>query len=285
MMNDNNDRLTNENVAQWDAAVVQMLAMRKGPIGSLPVLYQDLARITGGPVLSLVSGLGMRAVEFARAGVAVTCADLSEAMISHTRRLLAEEEPEVRRLVELRCADVRQPAGHQQFGLILLEDWDFSQLLTQDDQLSCLAAIREALKPEGLAVIDVFSPYYKMTRDHALTGEPVVFDSTSPDGMLNRRATRSEFDHLTQIETMDVLFEVYDGDRKVAEHTSIWKLRHTGLWEFELLLKVSGLRPVVRCPDLAFDSPLNEQPPFDHATDDFAYIVTRAEVCSPAPEA
>ena len=70
---------------------------------------------------------------------------------------------------------------------------------------------------------------------------------------------------------MDVLFEVYDGDRKVAEHTRIWKLRHTGLWEFELLLKVSGLRQVVRCPDLAFESPLDQQPPFDHATDDFAY--------------
>jgi SAM-dependent methyltransferase len=278
MYADDCDQLTRNNVAAWDAAVIDMMAMRKGPVAPLPLLYEDLMRIAGGPVLLLCSGLGVRAIQFARAGFAVTCIDLSEAMTAHTRHLLTMEEPAVRRFVEVRRADVRTPAGHDQFGLILLEDWDFAQLLTQDDQLACLAAMREALKPDGLAVIDVFSPYYKMIRDQALTGEPVVFDTMSPDdGLLNRRITKSEFDHLTQIETMHVLFEVYQDDRKITTQSSIWKLRHTGLWEFELLLKVSGFCPILRCPDFAFDRPLSEQPPFDHATDDFAFILAKAK--------
>lgn len=275
-MRNASDQMTRDNVAEWNDSTVAMLAMRKGLIGSLPLLYTDLVRITGGPVLSLCSGLGMRAIQFARAGIQATCIDLSEAMISYTRRLLKEEEPSTRRLVELRCADVREPVAHEKFGLIILEDWDFAQLLTQDDQLACLAAIREGLTPKGLAVLDLFSPYYKTCRDHVLTGEPVIFDSTSSDGLLNRRTSISQFDHLTQIETMQVLFEVYDGDRKITEHRTAWKLRHTGLWELELLLKTSGLRPVLRCPDFVFDSALDEQPPFDHATDDFAYILARA---------
>jgi len=144
--------------------------------------------------------------------------------------------------------------------------------------LACLASIREALSPGGLAVLDLFSPYYKMSRDRVLTGEPVVMDVRTPDGLLNRRTTTSTFDHLAQIETMAVLFEVFDGNRKIREHRATWKLRHTGLWELELLLKVSGLRPLVRCPDFAFDRPLDEQPTFDRATDDFAFIMTKAEM-------
>jgi SAM-dependent methyltransferase len=267
--------MTRDNVAEWNGAVVDMIAMRKGPIDPLPALYADLAQRTGGPVLLLCSGLGVRAVQFARAGLPVTCIDLSEAMLDHTRRMLAEEDEAVRRLVEIRRADVRQPAGSRQFGLIVLEDWDFAQLLTQDDQLACLAAIREALTPEGLAVIDVFSPYYKMTRDHVLTGEPVVSDVTTADGLLNRRTSTSEFDHPTQIETMRVLFEVYDGEHKLSEVGCTWKLRHTSLWELELLLRVSGLQPIRRCPDFAFDLPLAGQPAFDRATDDFAFVLRK----------
>jgi len=106
----------------WDAAVVEMLAMRKGPATPLPVLYHDLVRRTGGPVLLLCSGLGVRAIQFARAGIDVACIDLSEEMLAHTRRLLSEEPADIRRHVELRHADVRQPAGHGQFGLVILED-------------------------------------------------------------------------------------------------------------------------------------------------------------------
>lgn len=271
-----NDDLSSNNASEWDSSVVEMLAMRKPPLTSLPLLYQEIVELAGGPVLLLCSGLGLRAIQFARAGYPVTCIDLSPAMIEYTNQQLAQEDPAVRRLVELRCEDVREPAGYEQFGLIILEEWDFAQMLTQEDQLACLAVMRDALVPDGLAVIDVFSPYYKMTRDHVLTGEPMVFDFKSPDtGLLNRRTSRSEFDHLTQIETMHVLFEVYKGDCLTVAKECTWKLRHTTLQEFELLLKIAGLRTVLRCPDFAFDRPLSQQPEFDHATDDFAFILQK----------
>jgi SAM-dependent methyltransferase len=269
------NELTSTNVAEWNAEVVEMMAMRKDQSRTLPVFYQDLVRRTGGRVLVLCSGLGVRAIQFARAGHPVTCIELSPAMISHTRRLLEKEEDSVRGLVEIRLVDVRRIPDTERFGLIFLEDWDFAQLLAQDDQLACLRSIHDALAPQGLAVIDVFSPPYKMTRDHTLSGEPVEMDVALPGGVLSRRVSTSEFDYLTQIETMHVLFEVYEAGTKIKEHSTTWKLRHTGLWEFELLLKVSGLLPILRCPDFAFDRPLSKQPAFDHGTDDFAYVLKK----------
>ena len=92
---------------------------------------------------------------------------------------------------------------------------------------------------------------------------------------LVRRTTRSEFDHLTQVETMQVLFEVFEDDALTSKQRCTWRLRHTSLWELELLLKVSGLRPITRHRDFEFDKPLDGQPPFDRATDDFAFIIAR----------
>jgi SAM-dependent methyltransferase len=115
--------------------------------------YRALARESGGPVLELGCGSGRVLLPIARDGIGCTGLDSSDAMLGELAR---KSPPENLRLVPGAMQDF--DLGSQRFSLIFSAFRSFQHLLTIEDQLSCLRAVRRHLAPGGLFALDVFAP-------------------------------------------------------------------------------------------------------------------------------
>ncbi len=124
----------------------------RSPSGDVD-FYRGLARDAGGPVLELGCGAGRVLLPIARDGIACTGLDSSEAMLEELRR---RRPPGNLRLVQGAMQDF--DLGPDRFGLIFSAFRSFQHVLTVEDQLACLAAVRRHLAPGGLFAFDVFAP-------------------------------------------------------------------------------------------------------------------------------
>src|SRR5215467_10175690 len=102
--------------------------------------YLDLARRARGPVLELGCGTGRVLLPIAREGIECTGLDASRSMLA---RLRASRPPKSLRLVFGRMQDFSIPK--KRFALIYSAFRAFQHLLTVEDQLACLAAVRRHL--------------------------------------------------------------------------------------------------------------------------------------------
>jgi SAM-dependent methyltransferase len=115
--------------------------------------YRGLAREAGGAVLELGCGTGRVLLPIARDGIPCTGLDSSEAMLDELR---VKRPPGNLRLVPGSMQDF--DFGSDRFGLIFSAFRSFQHVLTVEDQLACLAAVRRHLAPRGLFAFDVFAP-------------------------------------------------------------------------------------------------------------------------------
>lgn len=117
--------------------------------------YIELAHENGDRALELGVGTGRLALELARDGVEVWGIDNSEHMLRAARRKIAGEPPEVRRLITLRRADVRDFDLDEAFPFIYFPAYAFDHLLTREDQVSVLSCIHRHLRPGGVYGFDL----------------------------------------------------------------------------------------------------------------------------------
>jgi ubiquinone/menaquinone biosynthesis C-methylase UbiE len=113
--------------------------------------YQRLAgraARNGEAVLEVACGTGRIAVRLAQEGIRVVGLDHSIAMLDIARTKSAHL-PTVR-WVE---ADMRSFRLDERFGLTIIPGHSFQNLLTADDQVACLASIRQHLLPGGVLVV------------------------------------------------------------------------------------------------------------------------------------
>src|SRR6266496_2338717 len=199
--------------------------------------YRTLVREAGGSVLELGCGSGRVLLPIARDGIACTGLDSSAAMLEELAR---KSPPENLRLVTGAMQDF--DLGSQRFSLIFSAFRSFQHLLTVEDQLSCLQAVRRHLAPGGLFALDVFAP--KLERI-------AVFDEKEFQEMLWRdgedeivRLTSVRRDPATQI--MDVTFR-HERRRPGApteSHDVQTRMRWFFRYELEHLLFRAGFSSV-----------------------------------------
>jgi SAM-dependent methyltransferase len=115
--------------------------------------YGSLARESGGPVLELGCGTGRVLLPIAREGIACTGLDSSRAMLARLRS--KRPPPNLRLLVASMAGFDLSP---ERFALIFAAFRSFQHLLTVEDQLACLDAVRRHLASGGRFAFDVFAP-------------------------------------------------------------------------------------------------------------------------------
>jgi SAM-dependent methyltransferase len=121
-------------------------------------LYLALAARTGGPVLEIAAGSGRVAIPLAEAGYDVTLVDIDPAMLARADALAAESG------LEGKIDSVRtdlvglELAGGPKFGLCILALNSLLLLGSIETQKEALLTLARHLKPEGLAVVDVWVP-------------------------------------------------------------------------------------------------------------------------------
>lgn len=203
--------------------------------------YVEMAKESGGPVLELGCGTGRVLLPIARAGLAATGLDLSEFMLAVLRQKLEREDSQVRDRVRIVTADMRRFDLGKSFPLITIPFRAFQHLLELDDQLSCLACIREHLAPKGHFILNVFNPSIPLMTQNPGEEQGDEPEITMSDGRKVRRRWRS-FDHdwHRQVFRAELIYYVKHPDGRKERLVHAFPLRFLYRYEAEHLLVRSG---------------------------------------------
>jgi SAM-dependent methyltransferase len=205
--------------------------------------FVDAAVTAGGQVLEVGCGTGRVLIPTARTGIDIVGLDLSGQMLATCRERLLREPAAVQEKATLVHADMRHFDLGRRFALATIPFRPFQHLLTVDDQLSCLGAIRQHLVDGGVLIFDIFNPSLDALANQPIgqetdAGEP---EFTMPDG---RRVTRSfkivATDRFSQINDIELLYNVTYPDGHQATLVHAFRMRYLFRYEAEHLLARAG---------------------------------------------
>jgi len=215
-----------------------------GPYRSRPdvAFFLNEAVNAGSPVVELGCGTGRVLIPIARAGVEIVGVDSSPHMLSVCRERIGREPEAVQSRVRLVHADMRRFDVDRRFTLATIPFRPFQHLLTVDDQLACLAAIRRHLVDGGRLILDIFNPALDalvnglVGEEH---GEEAEF--SMPDGRrVVRRQKTVATDRFTQVNDFELIYYVTHPGGREERLVHAFSLRYLFRFEAEHLLARSG---------------------------------------------
>ncbi|MGB3327992.1 MAG: class I SAM-dependent methyltransferase [Thermomicrobiales bacterium] len=202
-------------------------------------LYLGLLDNVGGPFLEMGAGSGRLLAPVADAGYAVTGLDASKPMLDRARaRLKQEGLGKQAQLFQGQMADAASAPGGP-FGLIAFSLNALMHLDAPETQRAALRAAREAMKPDGITVIDTMNPTLEQLshlvgRTH-LEGSWELEDGSTVDKWSHR-------DLFSVDQTIDTLL-YYDRtapDGAIHRTRSSFILRYVTPNELEMMLELAG---------------------------------------------
>jgi SAM-dependent methyltransferase len=204
--------------------------------------FVEAAQAAGGPVLELGCGTGRILIPTARAGVEIVGLDSSARMLEVCRKRLLAEPAAVQSRVRMVQGDMRKFDLAQTFNLVTLPFRPFQHLTTVEDQLSCLASIRQHLTKSGRLILDLFNPSLQALVEDNLgqeLGEEPEF--TSADGRrVVRRFKIVSRDYFNQISQVELIYYVKHLDGREERLVHAFPMRYLHRFEAEHLLARSG---------------------------------------------
>ncbi len=203
--------------------------------------YIEYAKTTGGPILELGCGTGRILIPIAKAGFDINGIDISENMLN-----VAKKKIKARRLsphVTLTCSDMANfELPQKNFSMVFAAARSFMHLFTQDKQIACLNAVNRHMRPNGLLLLDLYSPNFKRLSQPAESEYRVHREFNLPNGNLvvhKRRFLGT--DQLNQVNSEEILFEEYgEGGSRIRTKKARMDTRYTFRFELQLLLERAG---------------------------------------------
>jgi SAM-dependent methyltransferase len=194
------------------------------------------------PILELGCGTGRVLVPLAEAGFKVVGVDASPGMLR-----LCEERvraADVSHHITLVWGDMRDLVGVPRgpFNMAFCSLNTFAYLTSTDEQLAMLRAVHSRLVEHGLLILDLTPPW-----PHLLPpgdGE-VLYQGWFCDHEANatvHKLVTGVSDPATQTHEVTMFYDVVAPDGGVSRLTNQLKLRWTGRYEMELLLKMCDYR-------------------------------------------
>ena len=227
--------------------------------------YVEMARASGGRVLELGCGTGRVSIPIAEAGADVTGLDFSQAMLEVARRKLRRRAP-VDGTLSLLHADMRDFNLDDRFALVIIPFRGFLSLLTVEDQVRTLRAIKGHLAPGGRLAFNVFVPDLDMLVQEGDTPHHLR-DVTDPD--TGRRMVlwhQSSYDNHNQIIDVRIIAEELDERGTMLKRFyRDFRIRYAHRWEIYHLLETCGFR----VEDLYGDF---DRSPFDESSTEMVWV-------------
>ncbi|MFB6844886.1 class I SAM-dependent methyltransferase [Streptomyces sp. NPDC056373] len=235
------------------ADVYDSLYPAAGPaIDSMVGFLQEL-RPAPASLLELGVGTGRLAVPLAKNGYRVHGVDASPAMLAK----LHENDPTGR--VTTAVGDFSALAVEERYDLVLTALNTFFMLPTQEQQISCLRGIHDALADDGVAVFETYNPQVY----HRLTEATTRIGHLAPDALL--------LDTIQVNQSLQSVLVVHTimsagGLRKVPEVS-----RYAWPAEFDVMARLAGLRVTDRWADW-------DRSPVTGHSEKHVYVVERQNV-------
>lgn len=192
-------------------------------------------------VLELGCGTGRVSVPIAQSGVDVVGIDSSRAMLDRARRK-ATAAAATDRFTPVH-ADMRDFTLDRKFDLIIIPFRGFLSLLSVEDQIRALNAVKRHLTPNGRLILDIFVPDINML---AQEGDiPYHFRDVTDPASGNRIViwNQASYDAYNQIMSIRATLEELDDFGEVRRKLyRDFALRYIFRWEMRHLLSACGYR-------------------------------------------
>lgn len=162
-------------------------------------------------ILDIGCGTGRVAIELVQHNVQVMGIDISQTMLAIFREKLSLLSPELTQNISFIQADMTHFNLNKSFDLIIFPFRVFQALITNEQRVKCLAAIKAHLKPNGKAIINMFNPNFELLKnfEQVNTVDYEYFDTTLNQNI--RRRTIGEYvDFKQQILHSKYVFEIGD---------------------------------------------------------------------------
>jgi SAM-dependent methyltransferase len=205
--------------------------------------YVDLARQQGGAALELACGTGQITVPVAALGVPTVGLDYSRPMLNAARRRASA----ARASVAFVQGDMRDFAFGRSFSLVFVARNSLLHLLSTEDLLAALTAVRRHLAPDGIFAFDIFNPSVRILAQPAGQRFPVMEAATETFGPVRVEAT-NDYDAAAQVNL--ATWYVSAGDKPDAWVVPL-ALRSIFPQELPLLISAAGLELVSRFGELS----------------------------------
>ncbi len=212
-----------------------------GIIADIP-FYLEYAKQSNRPVLELACGTGRVLVPIAEQGIRIHGLDLSENMLKIAEQKITEKKlNDITSLSLNNMAEFNLP--EKNYALAFIAVRSFMHLFKQEDQIKCLNCTYKHLKSDGLLLIDLYAPSFKHLAQEPSDEFSPMLEFTLPNGNLVVEKRRyMGVDLVNQLNTDEILFEEYRGEKLVRSRTLPLTTRFTFRYELELLLEKCGFK-------------------------------------------
>lgn len=233
--------------------------------------YVGLAKRSGGPVLELACGTGRVLLPIAREGIAIHGIDNSLPMLEVLRRKLAQQPKDVRELVSVAEADMRDFRSNQRYPLVIIPFRPLQHMYTVTDQVAALQTAAFHLEPEGTLAFDVYYPRFSSVQSGV--GEEVLefewIPKSDPGKVVRRYVRRDSTDKIQQTFDLTFIFRTYQNGKLVEEETEPLKMSYYTYPHLRALFLLVGLEIVEEYG--SFDLR-----PLDNASDQMIFLLRTA---------
>lgn len=221
-------------------------------------LLERFRNITGS-LLELGCGTGRAAIPLAEAGFEVYGLDASSAILSVAR---AKQEclpaPVATRLF-LTEGNMREFEFAIQFGGVYSTFRSFQNLLSAEDQESCLRCIHRHMRPDGMLILNLFDPLYDLLLPGERTGVISSRFVTHPisGNRVQIEVLRRVNDPLSQCFTETWQFTELGPDNAgiLRQEEETLRMRWTFRYEMRHLLRLCGFRVLEEYSDFQKSPP------------------------------
>lgn len=215
--------------------------------------WQELAREycgAEGEALELACGTLRVMLPVAEAGVRVTGLDESPYMLDLARGKLERALRDVRERITLHRGDMRAFDLARRYDFIYIPFNTFGLLLTIQDQLAALQAVKKHLKPDGVFAFNVFYPDIDRLHGPRLSHWMSEVDNAFPDDSRVQRDNTREVDTRAQIISVTWRTKVYQDQILTQEFLSEIQLSYFFPREIQNLFARAGYEIVHYWGDL-----------------------------------
>ncbi|HEX5617024.1 MAG TPA: class I SAM-dependent methyltransferase [Solirubrobacteraceae bacterium] len=206
-------------------------------------------------ILELACGTGRVTLPLARLGVAdeIVALDQSAPFLQRLGERLAVEDEAVRNTVRAVEGDMRRPPLDGEFDLIIVPFNSLSYLITREDRVACLDAVRTLLARDGTFAFDIMQPRFDFLAESAQPCPPlrVDVDHGAPDHGVTRflRSYSDVYDPRTQTLRSTNRYEIHYASGRTEHRIGDIDWHMYFPEELELLLGGAGLTVTERFGD------------------------------------
>ena len=203
-------------------------------------LIIELARKCGSPILELAVGTGRVAIPLVKQGFEVVGIDNSIEMIKMCREKITQLPDGLSSKIDVIEGDMSNFSLENRFKFIFISLNSFLLLISKKKQEDCLKCIYNHLEDDGIFMVDIFSPNFKLCAEEKSDIRFLRHFYYPPENKVVLQWEYVERNMAEQLMNIDFLYEEYDKDGNLNRYTRHLTMAIIFRYEMQMMLEKNG---------------------------------------------